>query len=220
MTKTFYLLAVLAGAGMTLGACARQSTPSMMNTSLPRIAEQTSMRQVPVGKISDGYLAQLADDYGRYGSGALTLALAYDPASKTYGALDAFNDLASVKERLRKAGLTDVRAETVKTEGGGEPTLFISYDSQTALAPAGCRNMPGFDDGLTTGEIGNYKFGCSVDSMIAQQIYRPADLRGNAGNDPIDGRKAANVTEYNRRVNPERIQGDLSRMERKDMQAD
>ncbi len=219
MTKTVYVLAVLAGASVMLGACSRQSTPSMMNTSQPRVVEQTSMQQVPVKKISDGYLAQLADDYGRYGSGGVTLALAYDPASKAYGAMDAFNDLASVKERLRKAGLTNVRAETVKTEGS-EPTLFISYDSQTALAPAGCRNMPGFDDGLTTGEIGNYKFGCSVDSMIAQQIYRPSDLRGNAAHDPIDGRKARNVSEYNRIVDPERIQGELTRMERKDMQAD
>ncbi|PZO87215.1 MAG: hypothetical protein DI626_04515 [Micavibrio aeruginosavorus] len=219
MTKKVYVLAVLAGASVMLGACARQSTPSMMNTSMPRVVEQTSMQQVPVSKISDGYLAQLADDYGRYGSGAVTLALAYDPSSKTYGAMDAFNDLASIKERLRKAGLKNARAETVKM-AGTEPTLFISYDSQTAMAPAGCRSMPGFDDGLTTAEIGNYKFGCSVDSMIAQQIYRPADLRGNAGSEPLDGRKAANVAEYNRRVDPERIQGELSRMERKDIQAE
>lgn len=73
-----------------------------------------------------------------------------------------------------------------------------------AAAPAGCRNMPGFDDGLTSEKIGDYRFGCSVDAMVAKQIYRPADLQGNAGHDLGDGRRATSGVEYYRRVEKKR----------------
>jgi len=202
---------------VSLGACGRQNTPSMMNTSRPQLAPETSMVQLPVKDVGDGYLQRIAADYDRYGSSTLQLAVAYDPKSKDYGAMQAFKDLSRFKNTLAKMGVHSITAETLKTEGS-EPTFMVMYDGVTAQAPAGCRNMPGFDDGLTDTQIGDYRFGCSVDTMLAKQIYRPSDLQGKGTADPIDGRRAANVVEYYKQVTPEEANGELQRLERGDIQ--
>lgn len=200
-----------------LSGCGRQSTPSMINTSLPRVSEETTMDQVPVENVTQAYLYKVAQNHERYGTNTLMLSLAYDPASKSYDAMKAFQDLARFKESLRKMGVSAVKAETVKTQGTA-PTLMVAYDSVSAQAPEGCRNMPGFDDGLTTHDIADYRFGCSVDAMLAKQIYRPSDLKGNDASDPMDGRRAANVAEYYRRIDQEEAEGDLNRIQRSDIQ--
>lgn len=215
--KNTKVIAVLLIGTSLLAGCARQSTPSMMNTSLPRVAEETTMDQIPVENVSEGYLYKVAQNHERYGTNSLMLSLSYDPSSKSYDAMKAFQDLARFKESLRKMGVSSIKAETVKTTGG-VPTLMVAYDSVTAQAPEGCRNMPGFDDGLTTHDIADYKFGCSVDTMIAKQIYRPSDLKGNDASDAIDGRRATNVTEYYRRVEQNEVEGDLNRIQRSDIQ--
>lgn len=215
MKKIPLALALLLATSM-VGACARQNTPSMMNTSKPQLVSGAELMQVPVDKVSDGYLYKVASDYDRYGADALNLSIAYDPASKSYSAMKAFSDLADIKARLKKMGVRSVVGETVKSDGTA-PTLMISYDSVHAQAPAGCRNMPGFDDGLTQGHITDYRFGCSIDTMIAQQIYRPTDLQGNTASDPQDGRRAANNVEYYRQVEAEEAEGELIRIQRSEI---
>lgn len=202
---------------LLLGACAPQHTPSMMNTSRPQVVNETTMEQVPVAKVTDGYLYNVSANYARYGNDTLHLSLAYDPASKTYNAMKAFSDLADIKGRLKKMGVRSMVGEAVKVNGT-EPTLMIAYDSLSAQAPAGCRNMPGFDDGLTTREIGNYRFGCSTDAMLTKQIYRPGDLLGNEAGEPGDGRRASMVVDYYRSVTPEEAGRELERIDRGEIQ--
>ncbi len=216
MNKNFGLLLLMSGA-LVVTACAPQSTPSMMNTSRVSVVPETHLLQVPVAEVTDGYLYRVSTDYERFGASTIQMSLGYDPANKKYGAMQAFNDLSKFKGRLNKLGIQNVSAETVKSEGA-TPTLMISYDTVSAVGPAGCRNMPGFDDGLTTAEIGDYKFGCSTETMLAKQIYRPADLLGNAASDPGDGRRSANNVEYYRQVDADEAEGDLNRIERSDIQ--
>ncbi len=201
-----------------VAGCSPQSTPSMMNTSRPQVVSQTSMQQIPVEQINNGFIQSLADNYSRYGSDTLHLSLAYDPSEKNYGAMKAFNDLANIKSKLSSMGVRSVTAETLQT-AGTKPTLMVSYDSMSAQRPEGCQNMPGFEDGLTTREIGNYKFGCSIDTMVANQIYRPGDLMGQDGADLGDGRHAANTVEYYRQVDPKEAEGDLKRIDRADIKS-
>lgn len=216
MKNNSALILILCGVA-ALPACARQSTPSMMNTSRIQVMPETQMIQLPVAEIRDGHLYKIADDYARFGASSVQMSLAYDPNSKTYGAMQAFNDLSKYKTSLTKMGVRNISAETVKSEGSS-PTLLLSYDSVSAAAPAGCRNMPGFDDGLTTAHIGDYKFGCSTETMLAKQIYRPADLLGNDASDPGDGRRAANSVEFYRQVTPDEAEGDLERINRGDIE--
>jgi len=131
--------------------------------------------------------------------------------------VQAFKDLSRFKDGLAKSGVHSVVAETMKAEGS-DPTLMVTYDAVTANAPAGCRNMPGMDDGLTTEAVGDYRFGCSVDTILAKQVYRPGDLAGNGASDPIDGRRAANTVEYYRQVTSDEAEGELQRLERGDIQ--
>ena len=147
------------------------------------------------------------------------LSLAYDPAAKNYGATKAFQDLARIKDGLGKYGVPSVTAETVRSSGV-EPTLMVSYDSARALAPDGCKNMPGLDSGLTTEKIADYRFGCSVDAMVANQIYRPADLYGNGSSEVNDGRRASMVVDYYRQVTPEEAGRELDRIGRSDIQGE
>ncbi len=217
MTNKTALLLLMMGSSLMVTACSRQSTPSMMNTSKPQVISETAMQQVPVKHTGMGYLHKLADEYQRYGADTLRLSLAYDPASKDYNAVKAFKDLSRIKSGLNELGIQAISAETVKVEGT-EPMLMVSYESARAAAPAGCRNMPGLENGLTTEKIGDYRFGCSVDTMLAKQIYRPADLQGSAGADDGDGRRAANSVEYYRRVEREEAEAPLIRIERTDIQ--
>lgn len=212
MKYAFLLLPVLAA------ACAPQYTPSMVNTEKPRLVADTTMQQMPVSSVTDGYLFSLARDYERYGTDAMHLSLGYDPKSKNYGAMKAFNDLADIKTKLREKGVRNITAETVKIDGAA-PTLMVSYDGVKAAAPAGCRNMPGFDDGMTTREIGDYRFGCSIDTMLAKQIYRPADLAGNAAEDPDSARRGVNIVDHYRTVGAAETEGELDRLQRSDMGA-
>ncbi len=205
MTPKFLsLLAVSA----CLCACAPQSTPSMMNTSLPRLSEETALLQIPAESVSEGYLYKVSSDYERYGQGEMQLTLVYDPSSKTYTKMNAFKDMASYKETLAKIGVRNMKGEVLEANNIA-PTLMISYDSVKAMAPDGCRNMPGFDDGLTTREIGQYRFGCTTDTMLARQIYRPSDLRGVGEADPADGRRSAANAEYYRQVTQDEAEAPL-----------
>ena len=184
---------------LAVTGCGNLNTPSMMNTSPLRLSEETDIRQIPLAELNDSALAAIMRDYERYGSGALNVSLLYNPSSKTYGKGQAFKDLADIKKKLSTLGARAVKAEVLESPDM-EPTLLIHHDSVRAMAPEGCRPMPGLEDGLTTREIGDYKFGCSVDTMLAKQIYRPADLAGRADADPIDGRRATNNSEYYRQV--------------------
>lgn len=191
-----------------LCACAPQSTPSMMNTSLPRLSDETALLQVPVESVGEGYLYKVSSDYERYGQGEMQLTLVYDPSSKTYTKMNAFKDMASYKETLTKLGVRNIKGEVLEASNI-VPTFMVAYDSVKAMAPDGCRNMPGFDDGLTTREIGQYRFGCTTDTMLARQIYRPSDLRGVGDSDPADGRRTTNNAEYYRQVTSDEAEGPL-----------
>lgn len=214
--KTTLMLLML-GTALFTTACSRQSTPSMMNTTKPQLQSETTLQQVPVKHVGAGYLHKLADEYARYGADTMRLSLAYDPADKSYSAVKAFQDLGRIKSGLQEMGVRNISAETVKAEGS-VPTLLVSYDAVRAAAPAGCRNMPGFDDGLTTAEIGDYRFGCSIDTVFAKQIYRPSDLQGHDVMDDGDGRRAANSVEYYRTVDRAEAEAPLIRIERSDIQ--
>lgn len=198
MIREKFLIPVLMATSCMITACAPQTTPSMMNVAKPQLVSETSMQQVAVKDVKDGFLRMLAADYHRYGADMLNLSLAYDPKSKTYDAMTAFKDLARFKDKLNSYGVRTVTAETM--QGEGEPTLMISYDAVKAAAPAGCTAFPGVDDNETTRFINGYKFGCTTESMLAKQIYRPGDLRGRDYMDPGDGRRATNSIEHYRVV--------------------
>jgi type IV pilus biogenesis protein CpaD/CtpE len=216
MKSTTTLLVALMGCVVMAGC--QQSTPSMMNTSRVELSTQTGIDQVPVSKINDGYLSALASQYGRYGEGPIDLTVSYDPSSKSYTAMKAVNQLSFLSEALAKKGLNNIRTATLPVDGQAEPTLMVSYDMVTAQGPADCGNMEGLYSNTTSRDVGDYRFGCGVEQMLARQVSRPADLRGRGTVDQADGRRASNVSEAYRAITVEDVNTELDSFDRDDIQ--
>jgi type IV pilus biogenesis protein CpaD/CtpE len=201
---------------LALSACA-QNTPSMMNENKPRLIEQTQIDHIPMKDMNDTVLAAVAENYRRYGEGTLDLTVTYDPKSKTYTAMKAVNDLAHMADVLRVKGISDIKTNTLPAPGT-DPMLAVHYDSVSALGPKDCAPMPGMDD-YTTGRNldSQYLFGCGIETQLARQIYRPADLRGNGTVETGDGRRAVSVSETYRAQQASEVRGTLQQWGRSDL---
>ena len=178
MTKkiTHFILTVLVA--NTLAACT-QSTPSMMNKAHVELARETSVEQIPLDKINDKNMSVLAEQYRKYGSGSLDLTMTYDPKSKNFTAMNAVRTLKQAQMDLNKKGITNLTGQTLAVPEG-KPSMIVSYDIVTAQAPSSCTPMPGLEVNETGRFIGDYKFGCGVETAFAKQIARPSDLEGKS----------------------------------------
>ncbi len=214
MKNASFCIAIAAAAILT--GC-HQATPSMMNTSRVELNTQSGIDQIPVRHANDGYLSALASQYGRYGEGPIEMTVSYDPSSKNYTAMKAVNALSDIKEKMARKGLHNVTTSTLPVSGQDEPMLMVSYDMVTAQGPSDCGYMEGLYNNATTPQIGEYRFGCGVEQQLARQISRPADLRGRGTVDMGDGRRANNVSEAYRGVQPDGYREPLESFSRDDI---
>ncbi len=209
--------------GCLLVAGCTQTTPSMMNTSPIELRSETHMEQIPLEHIDDLSMSILAQQYTRYGDGPLELTMTYDPKSKSYTAMKALHTLKGVEEKLATKGLANVKMDTLAVEGQ-KPALMVMYPSVQAQAPSDCGAMPGLNDNITGRELlAPYKFGCGVETMMARQVYRPADLRGRGGEvmGVNDGRRISNVMTTYHTLNERQATGDLvETLERENIQSE
>lgn len=193
MRQQITYLSVLILTSITLSACT-QSTPSQMNLSKVELVSESNVEQIPLANINETTMGMLADHHYKYGRGALDLTMTYDPSSKTFTAMKAVQTLKKVKYMLQQKGLRDLTAQTLAVPDG-RPSLMVSYDMVRAQAPSDCGNMPGLESNDTTRFIGEYKFGCGVETLFAQQISNPSDLEGKSGLASRPARRAANVVD-------------------------
>lgn len=178
MKKFIFTIPLLIMASAITGCT--QTTPSMMNTSSVELSRETVVEQVALENINDGLLSTLASHYSSTGSGPLELTMTYNPTSRSFTAMGAVNELKQINQALRYKGVKNVITQTLAVPEG-KPSLMVSYDTVLAHAPSDCAPMPGLANNLTGRDLGTYKFGCGVESMLAQQIARPSDLEGNDG---------------------------------------
>ncbi len=206
----------LSAVSLMVMGCANQSTPSMVNNSRTEMVAETYTDQASVGTVDEATLTVLAYEYGRYGSGPLDLTVTYDPKSKSFTAMKAAEKVKSLESGLRRRGVKNIKTDVLAVNDQPE-TLMISYQSITSRPPSDCGDMPGLKDGATTRVIGDYKFGCGIESMIARQVYRPSDLQGVGTMEHGDGRRSTNVTERYRLGTPNEP---LDGLEREDLVSD
>ncbi len=183
--KLWILLLMVSG----LNACT-QNTPSMMNTSPVQVSQTTLMEQIPLNNLNDQIIEALAHHYNQNGVSDLDLTMTYNPTSSSFTAMNAVHELGHIKAALQKKNITNVMTQTLAVSNGS-PSLIISYDVMQAAAPHDCTSMPGLERDDTTRFLGDYKFGCSIETMLSKQIARPSDLQGNAGLGQRDGRRDA-----------------------------
>ncbi len=190
-----------------------QTTPSMMNVSPVELSRETVVEQIPLEEINDGLLAQIANHHQKNSNSPLELTMTYDPKSKNFTAMNAVNELKRINKALRYKGVSNMVTQTVAVPEGN-PSLMVSYDTVMAHAPSDCDPMPGLNNNQTGRFLGDYKFGCGVESMIARQIARPSDLEGNATLGPRDSRRdSAVIEEYSAGIPREPLEG----IEREDL---
>ena len=190
--KYAHLALGICAAGL-LSACT-QSTPSMMNTAKVELARETSVEQIPISEVNEANIGKLAHQYRKYGSGPLDLTMTFDPKSKDFTAMNARRALDVVEQDLRKNGVSNITAQTLAVPDG-KASLMVSYDIVQAMAPSNCEPMPGLYNNETGRFIGDYKFGCGVETVFAKQIARPSDLEGRSEMGVRDARRDSVILE-------------------------
>ncbi len=188
---TYFVLAALTV--VSLSACT-QTTPSMMNTSRVELARETSVEQIPLKEITDVTMSALAEQYRKHGNGPLDLSMTYDPKAKDFTAMRAVHELKHIQTALRKKGLTNISMQTIAVPDG-KPSLMVSFDMVRAQAPSDCTPMPGLHSNETGRDLGNYKFGCGLETAFSKQIARPSDLEGNTGMGTRSARRSSIIVE-------------------------
>ena len=196
------------GSGVRLGlcACALMITPLVGACSLYEESFVTPHRvEVHRGahvenfvttQVDEAVITHMGQAFRRYGDGSLHITVTYDPHGSHNTALMAKNSLTHIAGEFRRIGIHALKTEImpVPRQGAVSQTL-ISFESLRAQAPAECTPMPAMGSGGANYQ-GDYALGCGLETAIAAQIYRPADLLGreNLGGHS-DGRRAGNILE-------------------------
>lgn len=152
-----------------------------------------------LAQVNDAYLDSLADEYNRTGTGPVTVSVSYDPFAKANTAPQARAVAENIAKQLGSRGVGSANVAIMPVSGSGAVSnLSVSFVTYNALPPKDCTLMDGIETRHAESDP-NYKLGCSVDAMLVQQVARPKDLAGRAGDDATsDGRRAANMVDLYR----------------------
>lgn len=184
-----------------------QSTPTMMNVSPAELSHETSVELIPLKDVDDVSMAILAEHHRQHGTGPLELTMTYNPKARDFTAMKAVHKLKEIEQSLKYKGVKNMTTQTLPVPDG-KPSLMVSYDMVNARPPSDCTPMPGLDNNETGRFIGDYKFGCGVETLLSKQIARPSDLEGKSEMDTRTARRDAIVVEeYSAGVPREPLQG-------------
>ncbi len=210
MKHIYILLGALIGTTLLTG-CGRlgDTMPSMVNANRAELVEQSVLDRQELTTVDESYLNVLAEQVRKYGDGPVELTMTYDPSDKDFTAMKAVNTLADLSSRLQKKGVHNLTTQTLPVDGQ-EPALMVAFDTVGVQGPSSCNEMPGMYDYNVTSDVSNYRFGCAIETNIARQIARPADLRGVDHTEHADGRRDTNVIDARQGVAGARTSGDLA----------
>lgn len=199
------LMACVATGAMALTGCSIDMPTKIQSERIQLVTDNYSER-FETATVSGAQLDQIAEHYSRYGAGQTEVIISYDPRSKKNTAMKATDQLHRISSELSKRGVKNIKGSIMGADGSGDVSeMMVGYATMTAEAPEGCdKMMPGYETGHADVDY-DYKLGCSLNTMIARQVARPADLAGRAP-DPQDndGRRAGALVEPYRAGTPNR----------------
>ena len=183
---------LIIGAALTLSACSMHA-PSKVSQNRIQVEQENFVEEMDLRDVDGAYIASLGQHYNRHGSGPLYLTVAYDSG---HGVSSATREVARLTAALRDEGVERVQGNVLPVADlGAYAKILVSYTAYNALAPKDCSLMSGINTSQIEADP-DYKLGCSIDTLFAQQIARPKDLAGSfEGNDTSDGRRHANIIE-------------------------
>lgn len=177
-----------------------ESDPWIMNQGRAQIQEDQFTDTFETRKLNAVTFHAIGDYYDRFGNGPMNVVVSYDPQSKINTKSDAQMALMDIQNGLAKKGVQDINVALSEMRGSGDvSTTLVSFQALTASAPKGCGMMPGYED--PSADIPNdtnvdptYRYGCTVETLLAKQIAKPSDLMGKQGFETdSDGRRAERV---------------------------
>lgn len=197
MTQKLKSLLLAAAACSALAGCdSIVDSPSWTNQARVEVHDDQFHDSFNVAEIDDNIVRAIGTSYYRYGNGPMTLTMVYDQKSGSETRASAKREAQKLINSLRVHGVQDVTvAESAVANMGPGLQVDVSFPALIAKAPEACKSMmPGYGtqtsvpDNAT--DVPDYKYGCSVESMLAQQVARPGDLLGRPGHETYaDGRR-------------------------------
>jgi len=182
-----------------LAACSPEKPWMLEETKVDssplRIVESRHVVKKPLAEISDADVADAAQVYKRGGAGPIYVVVAFDD-TKGKGLEHTVNDEAQkIARGLVSHGITQTIVISSIQLDAPIPVALIAFDTLAAAAPAECAQRPSIDQTVKlTMESYDYRLGCGMKTLMAQQIADPRDLEGKAGlGGHADGERLSNI---------------------------
>lgn len=169
-----------------LSACSKSDLtyePSFNTAERIRVLEKIEQTRISTKMLYGGTLSVLSEYYKTHGDGVLDLTVSYDPKDHTKGAAWAAREAGSLKASLSDLGVKQVQTRILPVQNSPS-TTFVRFASVHLLPPKDCDGeiTPGLYTGQEHGR--EYKIGCGMKTLFAQQVSRKADLKGVSRLDP------------------------------------
>lgn len=186
-------------AALLLSACSVESK-SWVNSNRVEVRNDQFSDTFETSSLNESTLHAIGGHYYRFGNGPMNVVVSYDPSSRINTKANAEKALQEIRTELNRNGVSDVRGTINPMKGSGDVSqTLVNFSAITASAPTGCKMMPGYNNPAedipnSTNLDADYKYGCTVESLLARQVARPADLMGKQGFETnADGRRQERV---------------------------
>lgn len=187
---------------LVLAACSLDA-PSQISENRVQVEHERFVEETPAVTFDQERVSSMAYHYERHGEGPLQLTVTYDPQSKSATAMQASSQASELVKAFRAAGVYDIDAKILPVKDSGASKVMVAYDGYNALAPEDCEMISGYEDRILDLKDDDYQLGCSVDTLLARQIARPKDLKGQPSDGATsDGRRGSNIVNIYRSGEP------------------
>lgn len=169
-----------------------------------QVTENEFYQDLAAEDVTPPYMAATAQEFLRYGEGAMLITVAYDPQSAGNTASVASATLSRVADGFKTQGVKNLQADILPVKQLGETgRVMISFTSYEAKGPEDCGGLMAGLEGDEVRHREDYQLGCTVENLTARQVADPRDLLGRDDMGPAgDGRRASNVIERYRTGEP------------------
>ncbi len=177
-----------------IGGCSHDE-PSYVNEDRVEVHTREYAYKAPVEELDQKQIDSIGQHYFRYSNGPALITVTYNPVSKSGSAMNASMEAAKIAGKLRKAGIDDLATDILPVESDRQ-LLLVTFEEVRAHKPRNCSELPGTNSITDVDKFGDYKFGCSIEARLANQIQHPRDLLGQQPGRYSEGRRQTNVLEY------------------------
>jgi len=168
-------------AAMILALCAcSMEVPSNVSLSRTEVVQKEFFADFPLDAVNEDLLQAIGSRYNSAGHGVANITVTYDPESRKNTVHAASSALKNIEDSLNKLGIKQLRGDILPVKGQGNTArLMVAFEQISLRPPPNCSQMPGLNGAADAVGMNDYKLGCQIETLFAQQVARPSDLLGN-----------------------------------------